>query len=54
MSKHEKKHAPRERPVPPPEGKKGDAVDEIDFPTVVWALVILAVLVILHRLIWGG
>lgn len=28
--------------------------DEIDFRTVVWALVILAVLVVLHRLVWGG
>jgi hypothetical protein len=33
----------------PPEEK-----DEIDFPTVLWSLVILAVLVLLHRLIWGG
>ncbi|MBN1825881.1 MAG: hypothetical protein JW958_06405 [Candidatus Eisenbacteria bacterium] len=28
--------------------------DEIDFPTVVWSLVILAVLVLIHRLVWGG
>jgi hypothetical protein len=28
--------------------------DEIDFPTVIWSLAILAVLVLLHRLIWGS
>lgn len=28
--------------------------DEIDFPTVLWALGILAILVLVHRLIWGA
>ncbi|RPJ45050.1 MAG: hypothetical protein EHM19_05875 [Candidatus Latescibacterota bacterium] len=52
--KHEKTRPAREEAPARPESRPGDAVDEIDFPTVVWSLVILAVLVILHRLIWGG
>ena len=36
------------------EPKPQEEKDEIDFGAVLWSLVILAVLVILHRLIWGG
>ncbi len=31
-----------------------DARDEIDFPTLGWSLALLAALVAIHRLIWGG
>ncbi len=41
-------------PADPPRTGKNEDQDEIDFPTVIWSLVILAVLVLLHRLIWGG
>ena len=37
-----------------PSSKQKSGTDEIDFTTVVWSLAILALLVLLHRLIWGG
>ena len=54
MAKHEKKKADSDRSARAPAGSPAPGTDEIDFRTVVWSLVILAVLVILHRLIWGG
>jgi len=51
------KQKKRERAAAPadsPRARKTDDQDEIDFPTVIWSLIILAVLVLLHRLIWGG
>jgi len=47
--KAEKTPSPEKRPDRPCE-----ETDEIDFPTVIWSLVILAVLVLIHRLVWGG
>lgn len=46
----------REAALPKTAKKKraDDPHDEIDFPTVLWALGVLAVLVLVHRLIWGG
>jgi hypothetical protein len=41
-------------PAEPPRGGRADDRDEIDFPTVVWSLAILIVLVVIHRLVWGG
>ncbi|MFH1278326.1 MAG: hypothetical protein ABIK65_08100 [Candidatus Eisenbacteria bacterium] len=41
-------------PVDAPRKGPRDDGDDIDFPTVVWSLVILAVLVLVHRLVWGG
>ncbi len=46
MAKSKKRRADEARPT--------EEKDEIDFHTVLWSLVILAVLVLLHRLIWGG
>ncbi|MFH1679464.1 MAG: hypothetical protein ABIH26_02325 [Candidatus Eisenbacteria bacterium] len=54
MAKQRRKRSERERPAEAHQEKGVDEKDEIDFPTVVWSLVILAVLVVLHRLIWGG
>ena len=54
MGKKEKRRA--ESGGAPSEGSAPERQDrdEIDFPTVIWSLAILAVLVLLHRLIWGS
>lgn len=47
----------REKPRPPenaPRKVPNEGEEEIDFPTVLWSLVVLAVLVLIHRLVWGG
>lgn len=55
MSKQKKNRAEAKSPTSEgPSRKQNSETDEIDFPTVVWSLVILALLVLLHRLIWGG
>jgi len=36
------------------ESRPREETDEIDLPTVIWSLVVLAVLVLIHRLVWGG
>ena len=53
MAKHEtrKTKAASDRSV---RRDTGDAADDrVDLPTLLWALGILAVLIILQRLIWG-
>jgi hypothetical protein len=54
LAKKDKKRPESERPSPSRSEKETGDRDDIDFPTVVWSLAILAVLVLLHRLIWGG
>jgi len=54
LAKKDKKRPERERPAPSTSERGTGETDDIDFPTVVWSLAILAVLVLLHRLIWGG
>jgi len=54
LTKKDKKRPERERPAPSTSERGTGETDDIDFPTVVWSLAILAVLVLLHRLIWGG
>ncbi len=53
MPKKKKKQAAPSSPAQQHPEKHHDK-DEIDFPTVVWSLAILIVLVVIHRLIWGG
>lgn len=48
-----KKKKPAAAVHPEKTGKRSDE-DEIDFTTVVWSLAILIVLVVIHRLVWGG
>lgn len=47
------KKEPRRPDSTPPAPPAGDADDRLDVPTLLWALGILAVLILLQRLIWG-
>lgn len=53
MAKHDtrKEKAPQDRSARRDPGDPAD--DRIDVPTLLWALGILAVLIVLQRLIWG-
>ncbi len=56
MAKRKKRRSEAPAEGGPGEAQRSDGPgeDEIDFPTVVWSLAILIVLVVIHRLIWGG
>jgi hypothetical protein len=48
------KKEPRKPAAAAPAPGKTDAEDTLDLPTLFWALGILAFLILLQRLIWGG